>query len=191
MQRLPALRLMPTRVFRPHMSSLHHSPIIRRSLATVAQNTLHAAAVDNDPCAGFYRTKIDIGPFSCHWEHFLFSEFFAVSQEWHDLSEMEFFVKRVMKIGGTIRPLAYLAVQDPCIVFEASGNYYFLDRCTNYVEHFGGHFVSDENFLTALGHTPRIVGKKYWFHNTTNELYAEVCKEQKQRAKAARKLRPR
>ncbi|KAJ6512489.1 hypothetical protein C8R45DRAFT_960572 [Mycena sanguinolenta] len=182
-----ALRLMPTRVF--HTRVLRDFPIIPRSLATVAGPIAHARTRNKGPCAEFYRTQIDLGPFSCDWDHFVFSEFFTVGREWYDLTKMEFFVKRVMKIGGTIRPLAFLPVQDPCIVFEAGGNYYFLDTCTSYVEDFGGNFASDDGFLAAFTRPPRVTGKKYRFPKTTDELYAEVSKEQKRRAKAAQKSR--
>ncbi|KAJ6447598.1 hypothetical protein C8R45DRAFT_1047486 [Mycena sanguinolenta] len=177
---MAALRLMPTKLFRLQISAFHNMPTIRRSLAAVHQIPVYAPAVPENPCAQFYRTKLDIGPFTCDWQNFPFSHFFTASREWHGLSEMEFCVESVLEIQGTIRPLAFLPVQDPCIVFKAGGNYYYLETCTGYVEDFGGDFASDDDFLAVFSHPPFVTGKRYWFPETankkrrTNKVYAVV-----------------
>ncbi|KAF7336466.1 hypothetical protein MSAN_02300800 [Mycena sanguinolenta] len=173
----------------PRIPAFHYPPGIRRSLATLAQTTVQAPGVHKTSCLDFYRTSIDLDPFSCDWDHFPFRRFFNVSSDWYDLTEMEFFVKRVANIQGTIRPLAYLPICDPCIIFEAGRKYYCLNTCTDYFEYFGGDFASDDRFLAALNGDPPIRGTIHDFPDNIDDLYRAVCREQRQRRRLAENSR--
>ncbi|KAJ7207163.1 hypothetical protein GGX14DRAFT_698292 [Mycena pura] len=148
---------------------------------------------DTDPnsrrniCANFYRTKIDIAPFSCDWDKWSEYGVFLLGPGWHDLTEFDFYVKRLLNIPGTPHPLAFLPYgPDPCVVFEASGEYYFLNLCKDYLERFGGDFASDDDFLARL---PHATGKRKWLPKNTEKkkLYDRVCREQQRLAEAAEK----
>ncbi|KAJ7204736.1 hypothetical protein GGX14DRAFT_646032 [Mycena pura] len=141
----------------------------------------------SNPCLDFYRTNINITPLSCDWENFVPWDCFDVEDGWHDLSEVDFFVKRVAKVQGEIRPLAFLPFHDPCIAFEAGGKYYFLNTATSYLDDFGGDYASDDDFLKALL-DPHVEGTRFIFEEGTDDLYKAVDKEQRRRAKAAEKL---
>ncbi|KAJ7256736.1 hypothetical protein C8J57DRAFT_1344205 [Mycena rebaudengoi] len=188
MQGLRALRQL---ALRPPIPTLHH-PMVYGALSTLPQSTVPATpdvcdGVVKNPCLNFYRTKINLGPFSCDWEKFLAWRFFAVSSDWHDLTEMDFFVKRLFKIPGTIRPLAFLDYYEPCIVFEAGGEYCYLDTGSNdYLIHYGHAFASEDDFLAAFIHRhPPLEGTIHEFPDDTEDLYDAVWDEQKQRKKEA------
>ncbi|KAF7368107.1 hypothetical protein MSAN_00876900 [Mycena sanguinolenta] len=173
MQRLRSSRLLAA--FSPHIPRTRFPPagIIHRQsfhrTLVVSSRTSAPAEHFMNPCLDCYRTEIDIDPLS-----------------WYDLSEVEFFVQRVMKIQGTIRPLAFLPEsQYLCIVFEAGSNYYSLDTCNDCWKDFGGDFASDDEFLVAFTGPARVSGKKYYFPDDTNELYAAVCEEQQKAVKKA------
>ncbi|KAF8128336.1 hypothetical protein K438DRAFT_1789558 [Mycena galopus ATCC 62051] len=142
-----------------------------------------------NPCLNFYRTKIDLDFFSCDWENYIAEHFFAVSSYWHDLSEMDFFLRRIFKIPGPIRPLAFLDYYEPCILFEASGEYCYLDTGSNdYLIHYGHAFASPDEFLAAFTHPDSpLEGTVYKFPEDTEERYAVVYEEQVRRKEAARK----
>ncbi|KAJ6448253.1 hypothetical protein C8R45DRAFT_1224731 [Mycena sanguinolenta] len=148
---MAALRLMPTKLFRPQISAFHNMPIIRRSLAAVDQTPVYAPAVPENPCAQFYQFSILA---------FLYRQP-GVARPQRNGS--------VLEIQGTIRPLAFLPVQDPCIVFKAGGNYYYIETCTGYVEDFGGDFASDDDFLAVFSHPPFVTRKRYWFPETASK----------------------
>ncbi|KAJ6496029.1 hypothetical protein C8R45DRAFT_1072369 [Mycena sanguinolenta] len=168
MRRLPGLRLLPAKVLRPQI----HPPIIRRPvLATLAQTTAHASAEAKfNPCSDFYRTKMDLGFFSCDWEHFSFRQFFAAAPQWHGVTELEFLVKHFPHVQGTIFPLAYLSVAGPCIVFEAGGKYHFLSTTTEFLESFDGAFASDDEFLAAFTRPPHIRGMVHEFPEDMDDV---------------------
>ncbi|KAJ7226818.1 hypothetical protein GGX14DRAFT_627143 [Mycena pura] len=154
---------------------------------------LDSEPIVNNPCPGFYRTNIDITPLSCDWENFVPWDCFTVEYGWHDLSEVDFFVKRVAKVRGEIRPLAFLPFDDPCIVFEAGGKYYFLNTAVSYLDDFGGDYASDDDFLKAIV-DPHVERARFIFGEGTDDLYKAVDKEQRlqrRRAKAAEKLEKR
>ncbi|KAF8128047.1 hypothetical protein K438DRAFT_1948899 [Mycena galopus ATCC 62051] len=133
-----------------------------------------------------YRTKLDLGHFSCDWDKWN-RIFLDVPPKWYDLTMMEFFVKRVAKVPGTIRPLAYLPDVDPCVAFEAAHKYYYLNTVSDYLESFGGDFDSHDDFLAAFTSYPPIKGAVHQFPDDTEELYATVWKEQERRAAKAAK----
>ncbi|KAJ6461425.1 hypothetical protein C8R45DRAFT_1080912, partial [Mycena sanguinolenta] len=185
MQVVRALRFLPARVaFRPQIPAY----ITHRLLATASQSTTPSQAVQKHPCANFYRTKINIDPLSCDWEKFPFPELFTVDQGWHDLTEMEFFVRRVAKIRGQIRPLAFLSACDPCVVFEVAGKYYYLNTGEAYLEQYGGGFASHDEFLEDVTRD-RIDGAKFCFPDDTDALYYKVWRVQDRRKSAAEKAR--
>ncbi|KAJ7062252.1 hypothetical protein C8F01DRAFT_1368879 [Mycena amicta] len=110
------------------------------------------------PFAEPYCSKLDLRPFSCDWDSWSHYGFLDVNHGWYDLSEMEFFVRRVAKVPGTIRPLAFLDGVDPCIAFEADSKYYWLNTASSYLESFGGDFSSHDAFLLALTKPSHIDG---------------------------------
>ncbi|KAF7358577.1 hypothetical protein MSAN_01196000 [Mycena sanguinolenta] len=170
----------------PQSPALRYS--IRRLFATVNQTTAPSQIVEKYPRASFYRTKLDLRPYSCDWAKFPDWRFFTISPEWHDLTNMEFFIQRVCKIRGTIRPLAFMPIPDACIAFEAGGKYYYLDTCKDFLERFGGNFASDDEFLAAFTRRPRIGGALYRFPDDTDRLYSAVWQEQQERKQAAQRL---
>ncbi|KAJ7467561.1 hypothetical protein FB451DRAFT_1258870 [Mycena latifolia] len=181
--------------FRPQILPFRHSKITR-SLSTVSQTSTSAQPADKkktrrerERFAELYRTKLDLHPFSCDWEKWQHQIFLDVHPMWYDLTAMEFFVKRVAKVAGTIRPLAYLPGVDPCVAFEAAGKYYYLNTASDYLERFGGDFDSHDDFLAAFTRYPPIKGAVHQFPDNTEELYAAVWKQQDRRAaKAAKTL---
>ncbi|KAF7335876.1 hypothetical protein MSAN_02324500 [Mycena sanguinolenta] len=209
--RLPTrLLLSYTRATFPQVQTLAQ-PLIHRPLATaskptgsstpnphhvspnLSQNPTKIAAFgplnmpENHPYAEFYHTTIDLGPhFSCDWP-LIKRWFFAVKHVWHDLSEMEFLVHRVAHIEGTIRPLAFVPDSpEPLVLFEAGGEYYYLNTLNDYWESYGGNFASHDAFLAAFVRDhPPLRGVRYYFPEETDELYAAVCEEQEARATAA------
>ncbi|KAF8183211.1 hypothetical protein K438DRAFT_1766895 [Mycena galopus ATCC 62051] len=179
--------LLARALFRPQNPALRYSLISRRlkqTAALVKEPGYQIVEKVGYPRASLYRTKLHLRPYSCEWEHFSDWRFFCISPEWHDLANMEFFVQRVCKVRGTIRPLAFLPFPDACIAFEAGGQYYYLDTCRDYLERFGGNFASDDEFLAAFTRR-RIIGSIYRFPNDTDDLYAAVWDEQEQRKQAA------
>lgn len=101
---------------------------------------------------------------------------------------MEFLVKRVAKVPGTIRPLAFVPnVPDPLVVFEAAGKYYYLNTAAAYLDRFGGDFESHDDFLGAFIRDPPIQGARHEFPDDTDDLYAAVCREQQRKAAKAAK----
>ncbi|KAJ7062214.1 hypothetical protein C8F01DRAFT_1082760 [Mycena amicta] len=153
------LRRMP---FRPQMLLCRQAQI---TCPPSTKKTRRKREVFAEP----YRTDLDIHPFSCDWENWEQADFMEVSSDWHDLSEMEFYVKRVGRIPGTIRPLAYFpAVFSACITFEAAGKYYFLNTIADYLERFGGGFRSHDDFLAAFIREPRIKGGIQQFSRDCN-----------------------
>ncbi|KAF8181237.1 hypothetical protein K438DRAFT_2021208 [Mycena galopus ATCC 62051] len=168
--------------------------IIRRALGTVSKPidippTTEGvrAGVEKNPCLDFYRTKMNLRPFSCNWDKFDEWAFFTVPSGWHDLTEMDYYVRRVFKITGTIRPLAFLDYYEACIAFEAGGEYYYIDTGSNdHLVHFGSDFTSDDNFLRAFIHRrPHpLKGTIHKFPDTT-DLYEAVWREQELRKKTA------
>ncbi|KAJ6503576.1 hypothetical protein C8R45DRAFT_973277 [Mycena sanguinolenta] len=179
------LSLRAVRCLSPQILAFYRPPLICRSLATVVQPVAHTTDVHKNPCLDFYRTNVDLDPFSCKWEDFPFWSFFRVRPSWHDLSEIDFFVRKVWNIQGTIRPLAYLPICDPCIVFEADGQYYYLDTCSDYLDHFGGNFASDDEFLATFKGPQPLYGTSHPFPKDMRVMYATVWEEQEQRKKAA------
>ncbi|KAF8171231.1 hypothetical protein K438DRAFT_2024115 [Mycena galopus ATCC 62051] len=172
-------------LFRPQYPALHYSFTSRRLLATVKETSAPGTSdgapseiVEKFPRASFYRTKLHLRNYSCQWEEFSDWRFFCISPEWHDLTEMEFFIKRLCKVRGTIRPLAFLPFPEPCIAFEAGGMYYYLDTCRDFLERFGHNFASDDAFLSAFTRRRRILGKLYRFPDDTDRLYWAVVDEQ-------------
>ncbi|KAJ7467436.1 hypothetical protein B0H11DRAFT_2239440 [Mycena galericulata] len=137
-----------------------------------------------------YHTELDIYPLSCDWEKWRHNSFLEVHWTWYDLTMIEFFVRRVAKVAGTIRPLAYVPNVEPCVAFEAAGKYYFLNTAADILERFGGGFDSHDSFLAAFTRDPRIKGAVHQFPNDTEELYAAVCKEQERRAAKDAKTSP-
>ncbi|KAJ7026364.1 hypothetical protein C8F04DRAFT_1190567 [Mycena alexandri] len=137
-----------------------------------------------------YRTNLDLDPFSCDWEKWNRS-FLHIHWEWHDLSMMEFYVKRVAKVPGTIRPLAFVPdFPDPCIAFEAAGKYYYLNTAAAYLDRFGSDFESHDEFLAGLVRDPPIQGARHEFPDDTDDLYAAVCVEQQRKvAKAVKAVK--
>ncbi|KAF8171235.1 hypothetical protein K438DRAFT_2024117 [Mycena galopus ATCC 62051] len=177
-------------LFRPQYPALRYSLISRRlkqTSALVKKVGSRYQMVEKYPCDSFYRTKLDLHPYSCEWERFSDWRFFYISAEWHDLTRMEFFIQRVCNVRGTIRPLAFLPVPtgDACIAFKAGGKYYYLDMYKHFLERFGGKFASDDEFLAEFTRRPRITGRVYRFPDDTNKLYAAVWEEQEPRKRAA------
>ncbi|KAJ7023598.1 hypothetical protein C8F04DRAFT_1304847 [Mycena alexandri] len=191
----------------PPSSNFCRSPVsLRRidirSLSTVSQSTPSIQPADKpekrtrrkrERFAEPYRTNLDIDPFSCDWDSWDDYNFLEVHPEWHDLTMMEFFVKRVAKVPGTIRPLTFVpGVPDPCVAFEAAGKYYYLNTMLDYLDRFGGGFKSHDAFLTAFTRNPPIEGAHHQFPRDTKQLYGAVWKEQDRRAaktaKAAKTL---
>ncbi|KAF8139446.1 hypothetical protein K438DRAFT_2030561 [Mycena galopus ATCC 62051] len=190
MQGLRAVRQLTSR---PPLPALRQ-PIVYPALA-IPQSTAPTTRTpiwDQKPYLNFYRTKIDLGLFSCDWENNLAGDFFAVTSFWHDLTEMDFFLRRIFKIPGPIRPLAFLDYYEPCILFEASGEYCYLDTGSNdYLIHYGHAFASPDEFLTAFihRHTP-LEGTVYEFPEDVEDLYGVVSEEQvHRRREAAEKAR--
>ncbi|KAJ7051804.1 hypothetical protein C8F01DRAFT_638208 [Mycena amicta] len=174
--------------FRLAILPIRHPSITRRLLQT---STLAQAADSTkktrrkrEVFAEPYHTDLDFGLFSCDWDKWNHCWFLDINDEWHDLSEMEFHVKRLAKIPGTIRPLAYVHGPDPCIAFEAAGKYFYLNTAADFLERFG-RFRSHDDFLRALSAVPRLKGALHEFPNDTSELYAAVGKEQARRAEKA------
>ncbi|KAJ7047785.1 hypothetical protein C8F04DRAFT_1060114, partial [Mycena alexandri] len=142
-----------------------------------------------------YRTDLDLNVFSCNWDKWNSSYFIDIDPSWHDLSMMEFFVKRVAKVPGTIRPLAFVPnVPDPCVAFEAAGKYYYLNTAADYLERFGGGWESHDAFLAAFTRKPSIKGAVHEFPDDTEDLFGAVYMEQNRKAakaaKAAKMLSP-
>ncbi|KAJ7222273.1 hypothetical protein GGX14DRAFT_428365 [Mycena pura] len=180
--------------FHPQNLPFRYSQITR-SLSTVLQTSTSAQPANKkktrrkrERFAELYRTKLDLNLCSCDWEDWHDHTFLEVPPEWHDLTLIEFFVKRVAKVPGIIRPLAYVPdVPDACVAFEAAGKYYYLNTAADYLERFGGGFFSHDDFLAAFTRDPPIKGVMHQFPPDIDELYAAVCKEQKRRmAKAAK-----
>ncbi|KAF8181235.1 hypothetical protein K438DRAFT_1768068 [Mycena galopus ATCC 62051] len=170
--------------------------IIHRALGTVSKPIAPTtegvrAGVEKNPCLDFYRTKMNLRPFSCDWDNFDEWTFFTVPTGWHDLTEMDYYVKRVFNLPGTIRPLAFLDYQEPCIAFEADGEYYYIDTASNeHLAHFGSNFTSDDHFLRAFIHgRPHPVRGTIHEFPDTSDLYAAVWREQELRQKTAEKVR--
>ncbi|KAJ7062246.1 hypothetical protein C8F01DRAFT_1284731 [Mycena amicta] len=159
---------------------------ITRSIAT------RRLAAKNPPFAEPYRTTLNLHPYSCDWHNWTHYDFFDVYDGWYDLSEMEFFVRRLAKVSGTIRPLAFLGdAVDPCLAFEAAGKYYWLDTASSLIERFGGRWSSHDAFLAAFITTqpPVLKGAVHEFPYEADELFSAVFDEQKRRAaKAAKTL---
>ncbi|KAF8171232.1 hypothetical protein K438DRAFT_2024116 [Mycena galopus ATCC 62051] len=172
-------------LFRPQYPALRYSLISRRLKQTSALvKKVGYQMVEKYPRDSLYRTKLDLHPYSCEWEKFLDWRFFYISPEWHDLASMEFFIQRVCKIRGTIRPLAFLPVPGACIAFKAGGKYYYLDTCKDFLERFDGKFASDDEFLAEFTRR-RITGKVYRFPDDMDKLFMAVWEEQEQRKRAA------
>ncbi|KAJ7194242.1 hypothetical protein GGX14DRAFT_404866 [Mycena pura] len=130
--------------------------------------------------AELYHTKLDLNLCLCDWEDWHDQMFLEVPLEWHDLTLMEFFIKRIAKVPGIICPLAYVPdVLDACVTFEATGKYYYLNTAADYLEHFGGGFYSHDDFLAAFTQDPPIKGTVHHFPCDMEELYAAVWEEQK------------
>ncbi|KAJ6484076.1 TAP-like protein-domain-containing protein [Mycena sanguinolenta] len=175
-----AMRHLP-----PRIPTFRCSSIIHRPLASVAQIMADARAETMSFYADFHRTNLDIDPLSCDWENFIFRRLFTVRPDWHDLTELEFLVTHLAKVPGKIRPLAYLPVQQPCLVFEAGGKYHFLNGAMDYVESFNGNFASDNDFLLAATKRPETIsGTKHWLPDDLDASYAAVGKEQLLRKRA-------
>ncbi|KAF8171217.1 hypothetical protein K438DRAFT_2024108 [Mycena galopus ATCC 62051] len=184
----PALRYSPQCPSPVRLSSVHVRPgIISRRLKQTSAlvNEVGYQIVEKYPRASFYRTKRDLRPYSCAWKEFSDWRFFCIHPQWHDLTDMEFFIKRLCKVPGTIRPLAFLPLPDACIAFAADGKYFYLDTCKDFLERFGGRFASDDEFLEAFTRRPRITGKVFRFPDDTDRLYWAVWDEQEQRKQAA------
>ncbi|KAJ7022176.1 hypothetical protein C8F04DRAFT_1272889 [Mycena alexandri] len=131
----------------------------------------------------FHRTTLPIAPWSTAWEICGNIRFFTPSFVWHDLSEFNFFVKRVMQISGPTRPIAFLPeMPDADILFEAGGEYYEVDTVECRHVRYGGGFTSPDEFLRRL---PRLKGLVEEFPDSTDDLYAEVCREQQRLKEAA------
>ncbi|KAJ7051805.1 hypothetical protein C8F01DRAFT_638262 [Mycena amicta] len=173
------LRRMP---FRPQILLCRQAQItcpLSRTVSNSTKKTRRKREVFAEPC----RTDLDIHPFSSDWDNWQHPSFMEVSLGWHDLSEMEFYVKRVGKVPGTIRPLAYYPeLPVPCIAFEAAGKYYFLNTAADYLERFGGSFRSHDDFLAAFTEDPPLRGARQEFCRDVMELFREVCEEQSTRA---------
>ncbi|KAJ7062243.1 hypothetical protein C8F01DRAFT_1368873 [Mycena amicta] len=139
------------------------------------------------PFAEPYRTTLNLHPYSCDWDNWDHYEFFDVQADWYDLSEMEFFVKRLTKVPDTIRPLAFIETLYPCLAFEAAGKYYWLDTTSSYLERFGGGWLSHDAFLAAFIRTqpPVLKGEVYNFPDETDHLFVAVSREQQRRAAKA------
>ncbi|KAJ6614050.1 hypothetical protein B0H10DRAFT_2221656 [Mycena sp. CBHHK59/15] len=170
----------------PALTALHGRPVAKPSHMTTSAQAVDAHFTYREPGDDFRRTAIDIAPFSSDWDDFVQSWFFTVPPDWHDLTEIDFYVKRLLKIPGAIRPLAFLRACDPCLVFAADGEYYYINTCTEFLERFGGDFASDDEFLARL---PGLKGVLEAFPADTYKMYAAVCREQQRLAKAARKQR--
>ncbi|KAJ7716853.1 hypothetical protein B0H16DRAFT_1612692 [Mycena metata] len=201
-----ALRCIP---LRPRMLTLHPSLIAprvsigTRCLSTVSQTRPFAQPADKsekktrrkrERFAEPYRTDLDIHPLSCDWETWN-SDFLDIGPWWHDLTLMEFYIKRVAKVPGTIRPLAFVPnVPDAGVAFEAAGKYYYVNTAASYLDRFGSEFDSHDEFLAGLIRDPPIKGARHEFPNDTEELYYAVCMEQEGKAakaaKAAKMLSP-
>ncbi|KAJ7062261.1 hypothetical protein C8F01DRAFT_1368887 [Mycena amicta] len=186
-----SLRRMPFR----RQTFLQSQIRVTRSVSTVSNSTstypannLKKIRCEQEAFAEPYRSKLNLRPFSCDWDSWSHYGFLDVNHGWYDLSEMEFFVRRVAKVPGTIRPLAFLDGVDPCIAFEADGQYYWLNTASSYLESFGGDFSSHDAFLLVLTKPPHIDGAFYRFPNDTDNLYSAVCREQKLRAAQAATL---
>ncbi|KAF8157377.1 hypothetical protein K438DRAFT_1986690 [Mycena galopus ATCC 62051] len=177
MQGLRAVRQLTSR---PPLPALRQ-PIVYPALAipqSTAPTTRRTPIWDQKPYLNFYRTKIDLGLFSCDWENNLAGDFFAA----------DFQNSR----PHPIRPLAFLDYYEPCILFEASGEYCYLDTGSNdYLIHYGHAFASPDEFLTAFihRHTP-LEGTVYEFPEDVEDLYGVVSEEQvHRRREAAEKAR--
>ncbi|KAJ6473760.1 hypothetical protein C8R45DRAFT_1103443 [Mycena sanguinolenta] len=168
--------------FRLSSAHLRRPSVSRQLLATANHESLMGEKYQK---ASFYRTKLDIRPLSCNWEELSDWRFFCVSPQWHDLTTSDFFIQRVCKIHDPVRPLAFLPLPDACIAFEAGGEYFYLDTCTDFLERFGGDFASDDAFLAALTRPPGLTGTTYRFPNDTDNLYAAVWEEQEKLKQAA------
>ncbi|KAJ7718266.1 hypothetical protein B0H16DRAFT_1700727 [Mycena metata] len=199
-----ALRRMP---FRPQISPIIYSinaTVATDSLSTVS--TVPQASTSDQPAdkkktrwkrerfAEPYRADIDLDVFSCSWEKWNSSYFIDIRPSWHDLSLMEFFVKRVAKVPGTIRPLAFVPnVPDPLVVFEAAGKYYYLNTAADYLERFGGGWESHDVFLAAFTRKPSIKGAVHEFL-TIPRTFLELCawskKGWRQRLRRLRRIQP-
>ncbi|KAF8139449.1 hypothetical protein K438DRAFT_1995990 [Mycena galopus ATCC 62051] len=174
MQDLRAVRQL---ALRPPLPGLRH-PIVYPALAA-------PVSVDLNPCLRVYRTKIDLGLFSCDWENYAAG---PVTSYWHDLTELDFYVRRLFRIHGPIRLLAFLDFYELCILFEASGEYCYLDTGGNDCQclvHYGHAFESPDEFLTAFIHgDPPLEETEYKFPEDTEDLYASGCEELTQRREA-------
>jgi hypothetical protein len=91
---------------------------------------------------------------------------FAVPPNWHGITEIDFFVKHIYNIHdqGTIRPLASLPAMDPCILFEAGGEYYYINFCNDFLVRHGSDFASPDDFLR----------RREEFEGVTEELPADA-----------------
>ncbi|KAJ6490922.1 hypothetical protein C8R45DRAFT_928754 [Mycena sanguinolenta] len=138
------------------------------------------------PVSTFTVPRSTSAPLASHatGTNFNFGRPSPVRSSWSDLTEMEFFVRRVMKIqGGPIRPLAFPPDHEYlCIIFEAGGNYYSLDTSNDCWEHFEGDFASDDEFLAALVGASGIRRLKWSFPDNTDDLYTAAWEEQERKA---------
>ncbi|KAJ7157495.1 hypothetical protein C8R46DRAFT_1040480 [Mycena filopes] len=132
----------------------------------------------------FYRSNlIDIEPWSTAWENNDQQRFFGIHDEWHDLSEFDFFVKRLMKVPGTIHPIAFhTRAIDPRILFEADNQYYEINIMDGCLVRYGAGFSSADDFLARLPRLQRVVEK---FPRNCEKLYGDTAREQERLAEAA------
>ncbi|KAJ7902324.1 hypothetical protein B0H13DRAFT_758747 [Mycena leptocephala] len=128
--------------------------------------------------ADFHRTTLDIAPYSTDWEDTYSGSpecFFKVPSHWHDLTEIDFHVKRVFGIRGTVRPIAFKPLCEPCVLFEAGGEYYCITLVETVLVRYGGDFTGPDDFLKRRSSIEPVVEE---FPDDYEEKYAATCDEQ-------------
>ncbi|KAJ7780018.1 hypothetical protein B0H16DRAFT_729728 [Mycena metata] len=166
-----------------HRQFHNHLTLSAPSKASPRVAAMYVRPPRPDIYANFHRTTLPIAPWSTAWEICDNILFFTTSFMWHDLSEYDFFVKRVMQVRGPARPIAFLPdMPEADILFEAGGEYYEIDTMECRQVRYGGGFTSPDEFLRRLPHLEGLVEE---FPDSTDDLYAEVCREQQRLSEAA------
>ncbi|KAJ7688558.1 hypothetical protein B0H17DRAFT_1068045 [Mycena rosella] len=146
------------------------------------QSPLSVAPRGRDACKNFHRTHVKIpGGWSSNWPNYYDWTFFVVPPGWYDVTPAESYIKYLMKVQGTIRPLAFKELIEPCILFEAGGSYYCINVIGEYLVRYGADFSSADDFL-ARHHRVKCVVEQ--FPEDRDEEWCALDERQRALAKA-------
>ncbi|KAK7014041.1 hypothetical protein R3P38DRAFT_3004583 [Favolaschia claudopus] len=143
-----------------------------------------------DAGRNFFRTTVPLSSISCDWsQHTCYNQFvFCVPPNWHNLTEIEFWIHRLFKIEGDIYPLAYLHAGEGSIYFRADGKYYCVCE-GEYLDCYGSEFESDDDFLAKYSERQGYLQLlRTPFPDNTEDIWEAVDREQCSLADAAKRL---